>query len=239
MRMGLQHTPLWRSPAYFSLSLIPYVITCGLGPRVSGKDRKRRSLNQASLISSFPFEFPVDTSTAFFYKPAQVRSDMIANSTECRQAFFFRAVYGGGVGKTEVNTPSRREKNLATLLGVVTNGDYIIETLPRKFLDRLGAAARNVNRNLPHDLDGFRVRLARMRSYTKHFLFEATARAASSQHCVGYNNRKAPDAVLCGAAGDFLSVHVVNMHLVRCASQLFDRRNVPADEVLKDRLPSC
>jgi len=56
-------------------------------------------------------------------------------------------------------------------------------------------------------------------------LIDTAARAASSQFSVNYNGRKSPNAVLCGAAGDFMLMHVVNVHLVLCACQLFDRLN--------------
>src|SRR6516165_8818563 len=56
-------------------------------------------------------------------------------------------------------------------------------------------------------------------------LIDTAARAASSQFSVNYNSRKAPDAVLCGAAGDFMLMHVVNVHLMLCACQLFDSLN--------------
>ena len=51
-------------------------------------------------------------------------------------------------------------KHGATFLGVVTNGNHIIECLPRKLIDRFGTVTGNIDSDLAHDGDGFRAYMA-------------------------------------------------------------------------------
>jgi hypothetical protein len=87
----------------------------------------------------------------------------------------------------------------------------------------VGCGSRStVWHSVPRELISAR---ALSQSFAQHTLIDAAACAASSQLSVNYNSRKAPDAVLCGAAGDFMFMHVVNVHLMLRACQLFDRLN--------------
>ena len=66
---------------------------------------------------------------------------MIANAPEFGHPLLFCALNGSRIFKAPVNALGGGGENRATLLGVVANGDDIIEMLPGEFLNRLRAAA--------------------------------------------------------------------------------------------------
>ena len=51
-------------------------------------------------------------------------------------------------------------KNGATLLGVITDSNHIIERLPRELIHRFGTVTGNVDSDLAHDGDGFGAHVA-------------------------------------------------------------------------------
>ncbi len=55
-------------------------------------------------------------------------------------------------------------ENRATLSGIITDRDDVIEVLACKLIDRLGAVARNVNTKLQHDRDCFGPQVGRIRA---------------------------------------------------------------------------
>ncbi len=55
-------------------------------------------------------------------------------------------------------------KDRATLLGVVTNGNHIIEGLPHELVHRLRSLARNIDPDFAHGGDSFRAHVARFRA---------------------------------------------------------------------------
>ena len=78
-------------------------------------------------------------SAASLSKSPQTNSELVAYASKFGKPLLFWALYGGRILKAPVEALGGGREDRATLLGVVTNGDDIIEMLSLEFVNRFGA----------------------------------------------------------------------------------------------------
>lgn len=86
----------------------------------------------------------------------EVGADLVADLAEGGEAVFFGAGDGGGVREVVVEAVGVAGVDGAGLLGVVADGEDVVEGLVGELVDGFGAVAGKVDAKFGHDADGFR-----------------------------------------------------------------------------------
>ena len=90
------------------------------------------------------------------WKDAKVASHLIPNATKECEPLVFRTPQRSRVFKILVNRHGPAREDRAAFLGIVTDGENVVERLAGELVYALRAVARNVDAQLVHDSDGFR-----------------------------------------------------------------------------------
>src|SRR5918911_2119220 len=93
--------------------------------------------------------------------PEQLRlsvpAKLVAGSTECREPCRFRSRNPRWVSYRPVPAVSGTQEERAGFIGLVTNGDELIEYVVFELLQRLGFLAGDIDSQLSHDRDRLRL----------------------------------------------------------------------------------
>src|SRR5271157_2374325 len=94
------------------------------------------------------------------HEPAKERSELAAHPAEFRELLLFRALHSGGVIEAPMDALRGGGKDGATLLGVVADGNHVIEILPHELIHGFRPLARNIDPDFMHGGNGFRAHVA-------------------------------------------------------------------------------
>jgi hypothetical protein len=94
--------------------------------------------------------------------------DFITDAAEDGFALFGRSLGRSRIVKGPLVVQRRAWKDRTGLLGSITDGDHIREGLTKKLTDLFGTVAGDINADLSHDFDRFRIEASRVRSRTRN-----------------------------------------------------------------------
>ena len=99
---------------------------------------------------------------------SQILTKLIANATERGKPFLVGALGQGRVIKAVMDADTLAGKDRATLVGIVTDGEDVVEMLANKFVHALGTVGGDVDAELTHCGNRFGSNPARRGSGAEH-----------------------------------------------------------------------
>jgi len=92
----------------------------------------------------------------------EILPDFVTDASENGESLFMGALERGRVFEVAVNRYGVAWEDGAAFLGIVTNGENVVERLAGELVDAFRAMARDVDAQLSHGRDRFRSNLARL-----------------------------------------------------------------------------